>query len=74
MAYDRKNKKGIVGHAYSSGKIEILHNMIELLDKNEQQVIEYAIVPGYRNIEREDHSGTNELLTYLRTHCPKILN
>lgn len=71
--YDRKNKKGIVGHAYDSGKIAILHRMIELLEKNEQQVIEFAIVSGYRNIEKGDYSGTTELLNYLKTYCPKSI-
>ena len=69
--YDRKNKKGIVGHAYDSGKIAILHRMIELLGTNEQQVIEYTIVSGYRNIEKRDYSGIDELLNYLETHCPE---
>lgn len=71
VLYDRKNKKGIVGHAYSSGKIAIIHSMIELLDKNEQQVIEYAIVSGYRNIERKDFSGSIEIQNYLKMNCPQ---
>lgn len=69
--YDRKNKKGIVGHAYDSGKIAIMNDMIGLLEKNDNQVIEYAIVSGYRNVERKDYRGVTELLNYLQTHCPK---
>lgn len=71
VLYDRKNKKGIVGHAYSSGKIAIMHSMLELLDKNEQQVIEYAIVSGYRNTERKDFSESIEIQNYLEMHCPQ---
>lgn len=70
ILYDRKNKKGIVGHADNSGKIAILNSMIKLLEKNEKQVIEYGIVSGYRTQERKDYSGVTELLTYLETHCP----
>lgn len=69
--YDRKNKKGIVGHAYDSGKIKMMHDMIELLDKDNHQVIEYAIVSGYRNVERKNFTGEIELLDYLEKHCPK---
>ncbi len=69
--YDRKNKKGIVGHAYDSGKIAIMNDMIGLLEKNDDQVIEYAIVSGYRNVERKDYSGEEELLKYLQMRCPK---
>lgn len=68
--YDRKNKKGIVGHAYESGKLATLRSMIDLLEKNDHQVIEYAIVPGYRNVERKDYSGATGLLNYLQEHCP----
>ncbi len=69
--YDRKNKKGIVGHAYDSGKIAIMNDMIGHLEKNDDQVIEYAIVSGYRNVERKDYSGETELLNYLQENCPK---
>lgn len=69
--YDRLNKKGIVGHAYDSGKINTIHDMIKLLEKDKPQVIEYAIVSGYRNVERKDYSGVTELLNYLQTHCPQ---
>ncbi len=69
--YDRKNKNGIVGHTYESGKIAIMHDMIERLEKGDNRVIEYAIVSGYRNVEKKDYSGETELLNYLQTHCPK---
>ena len=68
--YDRKNRKGIVGHATDGGKIAILQSMIRLLEKNENLVIEYAIVSGYRNMEKGDYSGVAELMNYLETHCP----
>lgn len=69
--YDRKNKKGIVGHAYSSRRFAILQSMIDLLERSKQQVIEYTIVSGYRNLERHDHSEETELLNYLKMYCPK---
>lgn len=69
--YDRRNKKGIVGHAAPSDRNSIISSMIELLDKNNPQIIEYAIVSGFRNVERKDYSGDTELLIYLKEHCPK---
>lgn len=68
--YDRKNKSGIVGHAAPSSKIATLQEMIDLLNKDERLIIEYAVVPGYRNVERKDLSGVNELVDYLHSHCP----
>lgn len=68
--YDRKNKKGIVGHAAPSGKTATMQAMLNSLEKGNQQVIEYAIVSGYRNEERRDYSGVEELIEYLRKKCP----
>lgn len=68
--YDRKNKSGIVGHAAPSSKTDTLHEMINLLNKDERLIIEYIIVSGYRNEERGDFCGVNELLNYLHSHCP----
>lgn len=69
--YDRKNKIGIVGHALPSSKIDILIKMINSLEKDKEQVIEYAIVSGYRNEENKDYNGYEEILSYLENHCPK---
>lgn len=71
VLYDRKNKKGIVGHAAPSSRISTLIDMINLLEKDQQQVIEYAIISGYRNDEKHDYSGQEELLNYLENHCPQ---
>lgn len=70
VLYDRKNKKGIVGHAAPSSKIYTLREMINLLDRDKPLEIEYAIVPGYRNIERKDYRGLDELLECLFHACP----
>ena len=67
--YDRYNKFGMVGHGTSSMKIRVLISMIEMLG-DKQRIIEYAIVPGYRNVERGDYSGYEEILNYLYEHCP----
>lgn len=69
--YDRENKKGIVGHATFSSKIITLDNMIALLEKDSQQIIEFAIVSGYRNLEMKDHSVEESLVNYLKENCPK---
>ena len=71
VLYDRKNKFGMVGHAYSSVKFDILYQMINLIPQNEELEIEYAIVPGYRNVERKDYAEYEELLTALSRICPK---
>ena len=67
--YDRCHKFGMVGHASPSMKISTLMSMIEMLG-DEQRIVEYAIVPGYRNVERRDYSGETQLINCLKTYCP----
>lgn len=69
--YDRKNKRGYVGHATPSSKIKTLQEMLNLLEKAKTVRIEYAIIPGYRNEERKDYRGFAELINYLESHCPE---
>lgn len=69
VLYDRTNKRAIVGHLPPSNR-SMLIEMLHRLDKDKKQEIEYAIVSGYRNIERKDYSGIEELLSILRTYCP----
>lgn len=68
--YDRNSKFGIVGHGLPDTKLDTLREMINMLGKDEK-TIEYAIVPGYRNIERKDYSGEEQIINYLKTYCPK---
>lgn len=67
--YDRYHKFGIVGHGTPDTKINTLISMIKMLG-DEQRIVEYAIVSGYRNIERKDNSGEMQIINYLQTHCP----
>lgn len=64
LFYDRENKKGICGHAVPSNLTAVLNEMIILLG-DEKQTIEYMIVPGFRNVERKDFRGFNELESFL---------
>ena len=71
--YDRKNKFGMVGHALPSKKIDIVASMIEKLG-DESREIEYAIVSGYRNLERGDYSGEDQIKNFLESYCPKNIS
>ena len=68
--YDRHNKFGIVGHGSPDTKIDTLISMIKMLG-NKPRTIEYAIISGYRNVERGDYRGETQIINYLETHCPK---
>lgn len=70
MFYDRKNKKGIVGHGAPSSKVATLHEMIGRINDGTEKVVEYLIVPGFRNVDRRDMSGMDELLIGLKKYCP----
>ena len=48
--YDRKNKMGMVGHGLPSSKQATLLKMINMLGST-PRIIEYRIIPGYRNYE-----------------------
>lgn len=67
--YDRNNKFGIVGHGTPDRKINTLGEMLNMLGEDEK-TIEYAIVLGYRNVERKDFSGEEEIINYLENYCP----
>lgn len=55
LFYNRHTKKGICGHAAPSRLTSLLTRMINCLG-DEQQTIEYMIVPGFRNEDRRDYS------------------
>ena len=48
------NKFGMVGHGTLDTKKDTLISMIKMLG-DEQRIVEYVIVFGYRNIERKDN-------------------
>ena len=60
LFYDREHKEGICGHAVPSYLVNLLDKMIKLLG-TEKRTIEYLIVPGFRNEERKDFRGLEEL-------------
>ena len=68
--YDRINKWGMVGHGSPSGKIQLLGEMLHKLG-NKPRIIEYQIVPGYRNIEKRGYDTGMDLHEYLHDFCPK---
>lgn len=70
LFYDRKNKKGIVGHGTPSSKVATLHEMIHRIDDGTDKVVEYLIIPGFRNVDYHDMSGVDELLIGLQKYCP----
>lgn len=71
VLYDRINRIGIVGHANPSDAISILHRMLKMVESNDRRLIEYAIVSGYRNIEKSDYDKLDELHDFLFTYAPK---
>lgn len=74
LFYDRESKKGFVGHAVSSRKLDILGSMINLLPDGENKTIEYLIVSGFRNENRGDFSGVEELMMELERLTPPNIN
>lgn len=70
LFYDRKNKKGIVGHGTPSSKVATLYEMIQRIDDGTDKVVEYLIVPGFRNVDYHDVSGVDELLIGLHKYRP----
>lgn len=71
LFYDRAAKKGIVGHGFPSGKVGTLCEMIRRIDDGTNKVVEYVIIPGFRNTDRKDLTGITELQMVLEKMCPK---
>ena len=69
MFYDRARKEGIVGHAVPSQLISVLAEMLKWLE-GRIGLIEYMILPGFRNVDRKDYSGFKELHDYMLEHTP----
>lgn len=73
LFYDRNKKEGICGHAVPSNLTGVLAEMINLLG-TEERTIEYMILPGFRNVDRRDYSGLQELSNYLLLNLPKNIH
>ena len=69
LFYDRASKEGIVGHAVPSQLISVLVEMLKWLE-GRTGLIEYMILPGFRNVDRKDYSGFKELHDYMLEHTP----
>lgn len=69
LFYDRLNKKGVVGHGAPSSKVATLYEMIHRIDDGTEKVVEYLIIPGFRNVDYHDMSGVDELLRGLQKYC-----
>ena len=65
VLYDRERKFGIVGHGYESNAIPLLEEIIDIFPKYPNQVVKYAIIPGYRTEERKDRKTTDKLLAIM---------
>lgn len=70
LFYDRAKKEGIAGHAVPSQLTSVLAEMMKWLD-GRVGIIEYMILPGFRNVDRKDYSGLKELSDYMLKHTPE---
>lgn len=70
LFYDRKNKNGICGHAFPSQLLNVFSEMVDWL-KDKDGVIEYMILPGFRNVDRKDFRGVKVLDDYMLEHIPQ---
>lgn len=69
MFYDRTRKQGVVGHAIPSQLTSVLAEMLKWLN-GRTGLVEYMILPGFRNVDRKDYSGFKELYDYMLAHIP----
>ncbi len=69
LFYDRERKEAFCGHAAPGQLVSLLSEMLEVLG-NENRVIEYMFLPGFRNVDRKDYRGIEELRNYLYSNKP----
>ena len=69
LFYDRVNKEGICGHAVPGQLTSVLAEMMGWLD-GRVGIIEYMLLPGFRNVDRHDYSGFDELYNFLMSRKP----
>ena len=70
LFYDRVKKEGICGHAVPSQLTSVLAEMMGWLD-GRVGIVEYMLLPGFRNVDRNDYSGLRELKDYMLEHMPE---
>ena len=70
LFYDRVKKEGICGHAVPSQLTSVLAEMMRWLD-GRVGIVEYMLLPGFRNVDRNDYSGLQELRDYMLEHMPE---
>ena len=63
--YDAKKKLGMVSHASPSKCLSLLKIMMYYLKTQEKGEINYAFIPGYDNVLRNDFTILRELEDYL---------
>ena len=70
LFYNRSRKSGMVGHGMPSGLSAILYEMIKKVNDGSEQVIEFAFVPGFRNVDYNNLEGLTELQNGIVKFCP----
>lgn len=73
LFYDRKNKEGICGHAVPSKLTVVMAEMMDWLEGRTGD-IEFMILPGFRNVDKRDYSGLEELHEYMKERKPNGVN
>ncbi len=69
LFYDRHKKQAFCGHATPSSLVPTMYQMIKALG-DKIRVVEYMIVPGFRNVDRGDYSGLDELNNCMMRYVP----
>lgn len=70
LFYHRDRKEGCCGHAIPGGLVGVMVQMLNWA-KERTGTIEYMILPGYRNVERHDCSGFEELKDFMFESAPR---
>lgn len=73
LFYDRARKEGICGHAVPGSLTNVMAEMMKWLD-GRVGLVEYMILPGYRNVDYKNYSGLNELVDYMTKNKPEGIN
>lgn len=68
LFYDRRNRYGVLGHAAPSSKDSTVYEMLKRIDDGTPRLVEYFVVPGFRNIDRKDLSGFEQIVAMIRAY------
>ncbi len=69
LFYDRHKREAFCGHAAPSSLAPTMYQMIKALG-DKPRIVEYMIIPGFRNEDRGDYSGLEELTECMRNSTP----